>query len=153
MSGHGRKIVVSLGLCAAILGTLASVVCADTKSDIADRMAKRLEAIKKEKADGKIGETFYGLVDAVKVQSLSDEDLKKLVEDENTDRKAFYELGAKELGTTPESFALSAGRRNFLAAKPEEWLKLKDGKWIQKKELRAAKSGNLLTGSPSCTKA
>ena len=136
MNGHGRERVVSLGLCAAILGALASVVCADTKSEIADRMAKRLPAIKKEKADGRIGETFYGLVDAVKVQSLQDEALKKLLEDENADRKAFYALGAKELGTTPEKFALSAGRRNFRAAKPEEWLKPKDCKWIQKKDLK-----------------
>jgi uncharacterized protein len=135
MNGHGRTTVVSLSLCAAILGALASIVCADTKAQITDRMAKRLEAIKKEKADGKIGETFDGLVDAVKAQSLSDQNLKKLVEDENADRKAFYELGAKEVGTTPASFALSAGRRNFWAANPAEWLKLKDGKWIQKKDL------------------
>ena len=137
MNGQGRKMVVSLGLCAAILGAMASAAWADTKAEITDRMAKRLEVIKKEKTAGRIGETFDVLVDAVKAQSLSDKNLKKLVEDENADRKAFYALGAKELGTTPESFALSAGRRNFRAAKPEEWLKLKDGKWIQKKDLKA----------------
>lgn len=136
MNGHGRKMVVSLGLCALLLGTLAAALLADTKTEITDRMAKRLDAIKKEKAAGKIGETFDGLVGAVKAESLSDKDLKKLLEDENADRKAFYELGAKELGTTPESFALSAGKRNFRAAKPEEWLKPKDGKWIQKKDLK-----------------
>ncbi len=136
MNGHGRKMVVSLGLCAAILGTLTSVICADTKSDIIARMAKRLDAINKEKADGRIGETYFGLAGAVKAEFLSDGGLKKLVEDENADRKAFYELGAKELGTTPDKFALSAGRRNFRAAKPEEWLKLKEGTWIQKKEMK-----------------
>ena len=136
MNGHGRKTVVSLGLCAILLGALAAVAGADTKEDIAERMARRLAAINKEKAAGRIGETFYGLVDAVKAQYLSDETLKKLVDDENADRKAFYELVAKELGTTPESVALSAGRRNFGAAKPEEWLKLKDGTWIQKKDLK-----------------
>ena len=136
MNGHGRKMVVSLGLCAVLLGALAAALSADTKTEITDRMAKRLDAIKKEKAAGKIGETFDGLVDAVKAESLSDKDLKKLVDDENADRKAFYALGAKELGSTPESFALSAGKRNFRTAKPEEWLKAKDGTWVQKKDLK-----------------
>jgi uncharacterized protein YdbL (DUF1318 family) len=136
MNSHARQRVVSLGLCAVILGALASVAYADTKAQITDRMAKRLDAVNKAKADGKIGETFDGLVDAVKAQSLSDKDLKKLVEDENADRKTFYELGAKEVGTTPQNFALSAGKRNFRVAKPEEWLKPSDGKWIQKKDLK-----------------
>ncbi len=127
---------VSLGLCAVILGALASVACADTKAQITDRMAKRLNVINKAKADGKIGETFDGLIDAVKAQYLSDKELKKLVEDENADRNTFYELGAKEVGTTPKSFALSAGKRNFRVAKPKEWLRPSDGKWIQKKDLK-----------------
>jgi len=136
MNSHARQMVVSLGLCAVILGTLAPVACADTKDQITDRMAKRLNVVNKAKADGKIGETFDGLIDAVKAQYLSDNELKKLVEDENTDRKAFYELGAKEVGATPKSFALSAGKRNFRVAKPKEWLKPNDGKWIQKKDLK-----------------
>jgi uncharacterized protein YdbL (DUF1318 family) len=136
MKSHNRRIFVSMSLCAAILVGLVSVAHADTKDQITDRMAKRLDAIKKAKADGKIGETFDGLVGAVKAQFLSDKTLKKLVEDENADRQDFYKLAAKEAGTTPEKFALSAGKRNFKAAKPEEWLKPKDGKWIQKKDLK-----------------
>ena len=103
MNSHARQMVVSLGLCAVILGTLASVACADTKAQITDRMAKRLDAVNKAKADGKIGETFDGLVDAVKAQSLSDKELKKLVEDENADRKAFYELGARKSALHPKA--------------------------------------------------
>ena len=128
--------VVSLGLFAVILGAFDSVVCADTKAQITDRMAKRLNVVNKAKADGKIGETFDGRIDAVKAQYLSDKELTKLVEDENADRNAFYELGAKEVGATPKSFALSAGKRNFRVAKPNEWLKPNDGKWIQKKDLK-----------------
>jgi uncharacterized protein YdbL (DUF1318 family) len=136
MNSHARQTIVSLGLCAVILGTMASVTFADTKAQITDRMAKRLNIVNQAKAGGKIGESFDGLIDAVKAQYLSDKELKKLVEDENADRKAFYELGAKEVGTTPKSFALSAGKRNFRVAKPEEWLKPRDGKWIQKKDLK-----------------
>ena len=55
--------------------------------------------------------------------------------DENTDRKAFYALTAEKFETTPEIVARSAGIRNFKAAEPEHWLKLKDGTWVQKKNL------------------
>jgi len=136
MSGRCLRAALSVGLCAAILGAVATVARADTKEEIVDRMAKRLDTVKKHKADGKIGETFDGLVDAVKAESLDDKALKKLVDDENADRKKFYALGAEKLGTTPEKFALSAGKRTFRDAKPNEWLKPKDGKWVQKKDLK-----------------
>jgi uncharacterized protein YdbL (DUF1318 family) len=139
MNARYLKAAASVVLCGFILGAAASVACADTKEEIVDRMAKRLDAIKKFKAEAKIGETFDGLVDAVKASYLDDKnlkDLKKLLDDENADRKKFYALGAAQLGTTPENFALSAGKRNFREAKPEEWLKPKDGKWVQKKDLK-----------------
>ncbi|MCE5186861.1 MAG: YdbL family protein [Planctomycetaceae bacterium] len=137
MNSHTRQRVVSVGLCVIILGFMTSAACADTKGQITDRMAQRLGALNKAKADGKIGETFDGLVEAVKAESLGDKELKKLVQDENADRKAFYELGAKEVGAARQTFALSAGKRNFRVAKPNEWLKPNDGKWIQKKDLKS----------------
>lgn len=136
MNGRCLKAAISVGLCGVILGAVASLACADTKEEIVDRMAKRLDAIKAFKAEGKIGETFDGLVDAVKASYLDDKNLKKLLDDENADRKKFYALGAEKLGTTPDNFALSAGKRNFREAKPAEWLKPKGGKWIQKKDLK-----------------
>lgn len=136
MNARCPKAVFSVGLCAAILGAMAAAACADTKEEIVERMANRLAAVKKYKAEGKVGETFDGLVDAVKAPYLDDKTLKKLVADENADRKAFYVLGAKKYATTPEAFALSAGRRNFREARPEDWLKPKDGKWVQKKDLK-----------------
>lgn len=137
MIGRHFRAVLCGGLCAAFLAALAAVSLADTKEEIVDRMAKRLDAIKKYKAEGKIGETYDGLVDAVKAPYLDDRNLKKLLDDENADRRKFYALGAAKLGATPESFALSAGRRNFREAGPEEWLKPRDGAWIQKKDLKA----------------
>jgi uncharacterized protein YdbL (DUF1318 family) len=136
MNGHYFKAVFTMSLCVIILGAVTSIAWAGAKEDIVDRMAKRLETVKKFKTEGKIGETFDGRVDAVKATYLDDKTLKKLVDDENTDRKAFYALGAKELGTTPESFALSAGKRNFAKARPEDWLKPKDGQWVQKKNFK-----------------
>jgi uncharacterized protein YdbL (DUF1318 family) len=136
MNGRHLRTIMIVGLCAVLLGAAASVVRAGAKEDIVDRMAKRLEAIKKYKAEAKLGETFDGQVEAVKAAYLEDQDLKKLVTAENADRKEFYALGAKELGTSAESFALSAGKRNFRKAGPAEWLKLKGGAWVQKKDLK-----------------
>jgi len=136
MNSRYLKAAAAVVLCGFIVGAAASVVCADTKEEIVDRMAKRLDAIKKLKTEAKIGETFDGLVEAVKAAALEDKNAKKLLDDENADRKKFYALGAAQLGTTPDSFALSAGKRNFREAKPAEWLKPKDGKWVQKKDLK-----------------
>jgi uncharacterized protein YdbL (DUF1318 family) len=138
MNARYLRMALCVGLCAAFLGALATVALAgDTKEEIADRMAKRLGAIKGFKAEGKVGETFNGLVEAVKAASLSDKKLKQLLDDENADRAKFYALGAAKLGTTPENFALSAGKRNFREAGPDEWLKPQDGTWVQKKNLKA----------------
>jgi len=136
MNGRCLRMIFGAGLGAVLLGALAAAALADTKEEIADRMAKRLDALKKGKAEGKIGETFDGLVEAVKPASLSDAALKKLIGDENADRRKFYELGAAKLGTSPESFALSAGKRHFREARPEDWLKPRDGRWVQKKDLK-----------------
>jgi len=122
-------------LCAAVLGAMAAAACADTRDEIIDRMAKRLPQLKKYKAEGKIGETFNGLVEAVKSEYWKDKTLRKLVADENADRKAFYALTAEKFETTPEIVARSAGIRNFKTAEPEHWLKLKDGTWVRKKNL------------------
>jgi uncharacterized protein YdbL (DUF1318 family) len=135
MNGSRSSAVLSAVLCAAVLGAMSAAACADTRDEIIDRMAKRLPQLKKHKAGGKIGETFNGLVEAVKAEYLKEENLRKLVADENADRKAFYALTAEKFETTPEIVARSAGIRNFKAAESEHWLKLKDGTWVQKKNL------------------
>jgi len=136
MNGSCSKAVFSAVLCTAVLGAMAAAARADTRDDIIDRMAKRLPQLKAYKAEGKIGETFNGLVEAVKAEYWKDETLRELVADENTDRKAFYALTAEKYETTPEIVARSAGIRNFKAAEPDDWLKLKDGTWVQKKNLK-----------------
>lgn len=140
MNGPGLRTALRTGLLAVVIAASASLCLADTRDEIIDRMAKRLPKLKALKGEGKIGETYNGLVDAVKKEYREkDETLRKLVDEENADRKAFYALTAKKFETTPEIVARTAGIRNFKAAEPKHWLKLKTGKWIQRKDLKIEK--------------
>jgi uncharacterized protein YdbL (DUF1318 family) len=140
MNGRGLKTISWACLIVAVIGVTGSLCLADTREEIIDRMAKRLPKLKAYKGEGKIGETYNGLVEAVKKEYREkDKTLRKLVAEENEDRKAFYALTAKKFETTPEIVARAAGIRNFKAAEPKHWLKLKTGKWIQRKDLKVEK--------------
>ena len=141
MNVRYAKMLTAAGFVAAVLAAMTVVAAAaddqgDTRDEIINRMAKRLPKLRKDKDEGKIGETYNGLVEAVKEKYAEDKALRQLAAEENADRKAFYALTAKKFETTPEIVARSAGFRNFKAAKPAHWLKLKSGKWVQKKNVK-----------------
>jgi len=112
---------------------LASTATAGSLDELRGRFKQRYPKLLKAKDDGKVGETFKGFVEAVKPEFLDDKALKKLVDDENTDRKTLYGILAKKEGTTPEKVAERNAVREFKKAKPGHYLKNKDGKWEQKK--------------------
>jgi len=97
-----------------------------------ERFKQRYPKLLKAKNAGKIGETFQGYVEAVKPEYLQDADLKKLLEDENADRKTLYKAIADKEGVPPEKVAERNAVRNFKRAKPGHYLKNKDGKWVKK---------------------
>ena len=70
-----------------------------------------------------------GLIDAVKD---ADSALRKLIDDENADRKELYEILAKNDNITADKVAERAAKRNFEKAKAGEYLKGEDGKWTKK---------------------
>jgi uncharacterized protein len=92
------------------------------------RFKARYPQIQQFKSAGTIGETDTGEVDFVKQK---DEKAAKVVEEENTDRKALYKLIADREGISADVVAQRAGKRNFDHAKPGDWLK-DGGKWRQK---------------------
>ena len=97
-----------------------------------ERFKERYPKLLKAKDAGKIGETFHGYVEAVKPEYLRDADLKKLLEEENADRKTLYKAIADKEGVPPEKVAERNAVRNFKRAKPGHYLKNKDGKWVKK---------------------
>ena len=69
-----------------------------------------------------------GLIDAVKD---ADATARKLIDEENRDRKALYALIAKDEGIDADVVARRAAKRNFDKAKKGEFLK-DNGTWRQK---------------------
>jgi len=122
-------------LFAMFVGTFAlfSAAQAASMDELKERFKQRYPKLVKAKSDGKVGEVYNGYIEAVKAEFMSDAEIKKLVEDENADRVALYDLIAKKEKITPGKVAERNALRNFQNAKPSEWLKGKDGKWEQKK--------------------
>ncbi len=120
---------------AAFAGAFALLSAAQAASldQLKERFKERYPKLVKAKSEGKVGEVYNGYVEAVKAEHQDDAEVKKLIGDENADRRALYELIAKKEGVAPEKVAERNAARNFDKAKPGEWLKGKDGKWEQKK--------------------
>jgi len=114
-------------LIALFLGSTVTLA-APTKEELRGRFEQRYPQIKQAKSDGKIGETSTGLLEAVKS---ADSTFSKLIDEENADRRALYELIAKDEKVDADVVARRAAQRNFQKAKPGEYLK-EDGKWRQK---------------------
>jgi len=125
---------VLVSLLAGLLGMLlASSAQAASLAELQKRFKARYPDLVKAKTDGKVGETYEGIVDAVKPDYLKDKELKKLVDEESADRRTLYELMAKSQNTTPEKVAERNRIRNFEKAKSGEYLRDKDQKWEKKK--------------------
>jgi len=127
------SLILAIAAIALVLAAFTSFARADDASDaLKKRLADRYPALRAAKDAGKVGETFDGLIAAVDPKYLDDAAIKKLIDDENTDRKQVYKTIADQTNTTPDVVAQRAGVRNFAAAKPGDYLKDKDGKWTKK---------------------
>ena len=120
-----RTLTISLLFCSLLIG-IANLADAGIK----ERLAKRLPAINKLKASGLVGENNKGFLEPREKLSASD---KKVVEEENADRRKIYEMLAKKLG---QSVMLVQKRRAAQIAKRSKagiWLQKPDGSWYKKK--------------------
>ena len=123
--------ILRLLLILAIIGVLRpSTAHAADKNELKQRSEKRYPELQKLKAEGIIGETSDGMVEVVEGKDASAE-ARKLVDEENGDRRELYAILAKEGNTTAEQVARHAALRNFERARPGEFLK-QNGKWHQK---------------------
>ncbi len=111
-------------------------VCLGADDDAAalkERFKKRLTALSKARDDQKVGETASGYVQAVKAAFLEDKEIKKLVDEENADRKKLYEI-LKTPDATAVVVGARNGLRNFRNAKATHYLLTDKGAWILKKD-------------------
>ena len=126
-----KMIIAIMSLALALVLAPASLFAADAKADEAalqKRFKARYPQIQQLKTDGVVGETSAGLVDFVEKK---DSKAAKLVEEENDDRKALYEVIADKEAISADVVAARAAKRNFDRAKAGEYLK-EGGKWKKK---------------------
>ena len=141
MTAARTIIVLILALFSATLITPMSAHAADTKAELKARFKERFPQLSKLLDQGKIGETWQGYVEPVKNASDLDSAAKKLIDEENADRKKLYELIASEQGKklSAEKVAERNAWRKFSDAKSDWYLKAKDGPWVQRKDVERLK--------------
>jgi len=103
---------------------------ADDAATINRRMTERLPALDALKERLVIGENNSGYVEARGSLSGSDGDI---VAAENSDRRAVYELIARQQSTSAEAVGRARARQIAERSKAGLWLQAPDGKWYQKK--------------------
>ena len=119
----------------------------DVRSELKESMKARYALLEKLRDSGKVGETGNGEVKLVKdtygTEKADPADSKSstiadVVAAENRDRKALYELLAKELKLTAKEVAQQNGARNLDKAKPDQMVEVK-GQWVQRKTVTPTK--------------
>ena len=113
-----------------MLSALLSPVAADELDDLKKRFQERAPALGKLKAAGKLGETDKGYVEPVKGAELPAAD-KKLMQAENRDRRAGYDIIAKKRNISSAKVGQLAGAKKIKSAKAGEWVK-QGGSWKKK---------------------
>jgi uncharacterized protein YdbL (DUF1318 family) len=116
----------------------------DVRSELKDRMKARYPLLEQLRDAGKVGETRNGEIKLVKASyggdKIDPKDAQKgtvaeVVDAENNDRHALYDVLAKELKLTSAEVAQQNGLRNLDKAKPDHWIEVK-GQWVQRKTIR-----------------
>lgn len=114
-----------------------------TREDLKRRFAQRDAQIDRLKSNGKIGETWEGYVERVDDAEVTRRELE-LIEEENDDRRRLYQLIAEDVKderdrVSPEEVGRRNAWRNFMTAKPAEFLKIRAGFWIKRSEINGLK--------------
>jgi len=104
------------------------------------RFEDRLNDINRLKNRGVAGETSEGYIEALD-QRLLGKDERALIDDENKDRKSLYALIAERVDddkdrrkVPPRVVAERNAKRKFENARADEYLKIDEGRWIQKRD-------------------
>lgn len=96
--------------------------------DIKERMKARLPEINVLKTDGSIGENYLGYLEFLGTKKPQ----KKLVADENKDRKSIYKSIAESEGSTTENVGIRRAIKIAAKAKPGHWLQGDKKNWYKK---------------------
>lgn len=93
------------------------------------RMLKRIPAILELKRKGIVGENNRGFLELIR----QDKRAKKLVEDENRDRRIIYAFISEQQGVSIDVVERLRAKQIRHKARPGEWLQDQTGRWHKKK--------------------
>lgn len=125
---------------------LASVALGQeaTREQLKERFESRYEQLAEAKDAGRVGETWQGFVAVVETPGAADGAARRLVDEENADRRALYALLAREIAAdldepersrmTPRVVAERNAWRNFERAGSTQPLRVAERTWVTKKE-------------------
>ena len=125
-----KFLALSIAAFALVFAVPQVLSAADDAATIKKNMAERKPKIDALKKAGSIGENKAGYLEAMKDAKLEDAD-KKLIEDENKDRKAVYAAIAKKQGSTVEKVGELRAQTIHSNAKEGEFIQGEDGKWVK----------------------
>lgn len=120
-----RKLLNMVPLLIIYILISSSYVSADA---IKDRMIQRLPAIADLKTKGIIGEDNRGYLGFVTGSRV----MEDVIAAENADRKAVYEIFAKQQNTSLDVVEAVQGSRKAEKANPGEFYQNREGQWVKK---------------------
>ena len=131
-----KLIALSIAALTLAFAVPQALSAADSAATIKKNMAERKPKIEVLKKAGSVGENKDGYLEAMKKDKndkevkLSDDE-KKLVEDENKDRKAVYNAIAKQEGSTVDKVGELRAKQIRSKAAEGEFIQGEDGKWVK----------------------
>ena len=125
-----KFLALSIAAFALVFAVPQVLSAADDAATIKKNMAERKPKIETLKKAGSIGENKSGYLEAMKDAKLEDAD-KKLLEDENKDRKAVYAAIAKKEGSTVDHVGELRAKQIRSKAAEGEFIQGEDGKWVK----------------------
>ncbi len=102
---------------------------AQDMGQLRERMAERLPAIDRLKAEGAIGETNEGLLAP---RGSANAEAARLIAAENADRKTVYTSIAERTSTDPATVGKARARQIAANSAPGVWLQRENGEWYRK---------------------
>ncbi|OCC14286.1 hypothetical protein DBT_2275 [Dissulfuribacter thermophilus] len=111
------------------VGMNYSAFAVDPIKEAKARMLKRIPAILELKQKGIVGENNRGFLELIR----QDKRAKKLVDDENRDRRIIYAFISKQQGVSIDVVERLRAKQIRHKARPGEWLQDQTGRWYKKR--------------------
>ncbi|MDD2317605.1 MAG: DUF1318 domain-containing protein [Desulfobacterales bacterium] len=129
----GKRILAAICFVSLVF-SLAATAAAQDRNTVVNSMKERYPALLQAKAQGFIGETWNGLVSIVNPAAPAG--AKAIADGESSDRRALFQIIAKETSTPVEEVARQNRIRMYRLAEDNHFLQNQNRQWVLKKDLK-----------------